>query len=332
MRITLRDIEDPTELWSASYSGNLPMVIKHLKKNPPLEERASARRCTALHAAALMGHHEVVEKLLSYQKGGNEATNVRQAKGPHSSGVIADVNARDVHGFTPLQYAVSRLKAKTVAILIKFNADVSSVDKPDFAPVWIAANTLLDRDPDVAYGDTVFEDLEEVRFDMVRTLLVAGARLEYFQWGGPDTTIWELAIESRGDTRLLKLLLNDGWADPPITPEGNTIAHFVSKLPMSKCRAGADCEKLALLNLEVKNNKGETPLFLAIQRNKVGTVKYILEERGVIFNYDDLKLIHPMMKSHDLSQDMIDVLYWPIQRVFKKLDQAHTDALQRTVA
>ena len=311
MRITLRNIEDPTDLWQASSNGDLKKVNFYLNRHPQFEERASARRCTALHAAALMGHHEIVEKLLNYRKGGDKTTNVREAKGPHSSGVNADVNARDIDGFTPLQYAVSRLKTKTVAILIKFNADVSSVDKPDFAPVWIAANTLLDRDPDVAYGDTVFENLDEVRLDMVRTLLVAGARLEYFQWGGPNTTIWELAIESRKDTRLLQLLLKHGWADPPICANGDTIAHCVAKLPMLKCRDGADCDMLKLLDREqfdAENNNGHTPLFLALQMNKVNTVNFLLNELHVTFRHNDLVSIRLFQQKRGLSAQMTDIM------------------------
>ena len=320
MRITLRNIEDPTDLWQACYNGELNKVCRFLNRHPQFEERASARRCTALHAAALMGHHEIVEKLLNYRKGDDKTTNVREAKGPHSSGVNADVNARDIDGFTPLQYAVSRLNTKTVEILIKFNADVSSVDKPDFAPVWIAASSLLDRDPYVTYCDTVFEDLDHVRLEMVRTLLVAGARLEYFQWGGPNTTIWELAIESSRDTRLLQLLLKHGWADPPICANGDTIAHCVAKLPMKKCRDGADCDMLTLLGreqLDAENDKGHTPLFLAIQMNKVNTVKYMMDERGVILKYDDLMMIMPMIQSHEFHRAMMDVLYLPIQKILK---------------
>ena len=314
MRITLRNIEDSTDsLWRASYAGNLNKVDWCLKRNPQFEERASARRCTALHAAALMGHHEVVEKLLSYQKGTNKSTNVRQANGPHSSGITADVNARDIDGFTPLQYAVSRLMTKTVAILIKFNGDVSSLDKPDFAPVWIAA-TAIYHDPDVDYGDSPGErtvELQDARLAMVKTLLVAGARLEYFQWGGANTTIWELAIESRKDTRLLQLLLKYGWADPPIKPDGDTIAHCVTKLPLWKCIAGADCDMLKLLDREqfdAENNNGETPLFWAIKNNKVRTVKIMLYVIKVTFKYNDLVSISRLDKQHIMSAAMTDVI------------------------
>ncbi|KAJ1464916.1 hypothetical protein T484DRAFT_1757757 [Baffinella frigidus] len=201
--------------------------------------------------------------------------------------------------------------SKTVAILIKFKADVSSLDKPDFAPVWLAATALVDQDPDGAYGDTVFENLQDARLSMIRTLLMAGARLEYFLWGGPNTTIWELAIESRGDTRLLQLLLKNGWADPPITERGNTIAHMVTMLPDSECIAGADCDMLKLLDreqLEAENHDNHTPLFFAIQRNKVKTVAFLLHNIEIQLKYNDIVSIRRFQQQHGLSIAMTDMI------------------------
>jgi ankyrin repeat protein len=306
MRIELRHIggeKDAPELWRAAYYGRLARVEKLLLVGRDPDERGSARLCTPLHAAALMGHHEVVSVLLS------------NTKNP------SNVNARDIHGLTPLQYAACRLMTKAAEVLIKYKADVSAIDNLEFAPVWLAASALIDLDPDISYGapipriigvdadvDQDYDEIDTARLEMVRKLLQAGAQLQYFQWNGPKTMIWELAIESHADTRLLEMLIKHSFDGPPRTPDGGTIAHAVVKLPYMKCRYGEDCDILKLLEpyeINSKNHKGRTPLFFAVQRNKVDTVEYLLQTLHASLPDDD-KIFTELV--NDVTDDMWDIL------------------------
>lgn len=158
MRIVLRgiDADETPSLWIAAYNGSVKRVVVKLGREEDLEATGSSRKCTALHAAALRGHHLVVEALLA---GG------------------ANVHAVDIDGLTALQYACSRLKQKAASALINSGADVTEPTNPDYAPVWLAASALLDwdSDPYVTYGDDhktpTYVQLNEARLKMVNQLI-----------------------------------------------------------------------------------------------------------------------------------------------------------------
>ncbi len=73
---------------------------------------------TALHWAALMGHTETAEALIS--------------KG-------ADVDARNEEEQTPLHWAAMRGHRETVRVLVNAGADVSAMDEKGFTPPFLAA-------------------------------------------------------------------------------------------------------------------------------------------------------------------------------------------------
>ena len=102
------------QLRRASSQGDLAEVSRLLEAVAHPDGRLDGRDFTALHYAALYGHNQIVDILISRQ---------------------ADVNAVSVEGRTPLHMAASGGWHEVVERLVKSGARVDSVDH--------AANTAL---------------------------------------------------------------------------------------------------------------------------------------------------------------------------------------------
>jgi len=131
-----------------------------------------------------------------------------------------------------------------------------------------------------------------MQLQMVQLLLENGADVSSCEWSGHGMMIWELAIESHNDTALLSLLLNAVAVTRksiPVSRSGDTIMHYVAKLNYFLSRDDADIKMLEMLrrhasrthnktlDISTQNHKGNTTLYAACDRDKVATVRYLLD-------------------------------------------------------
>jgi ankyrin repeat protein len=283
MHIVLRDITQAPPLWHAAYTGKLHKVMTLVDHGVNILETSSDKQCTALHVAALMGHHEIVDVLVraTYQLYGN-----------------VDVDVADTDGVTPLQYAVTRLMTRVVDLLIGYGANLSApVKSPRDSIVWIAVKSLTVS----AYANKgeVFArghgNVEGAMIKMVQILLENGADVSVpTDYADDECIVWEYAINGDGSKRsieLFKVLLKTRPDTVPKYPGGRTIMHNIASLPIAACQNGEDIQMLEIL---VRYGfdpckpavRGDTPVEFAEQRNKPATVRYLLSVTP-LESYDD---------------------------------------------
>jgi ankyrin repeat protein len=272
MPIVLRDITKAPLLWQAAYTGKLHEVMHLVDHGANILETSSDKKCTALHVAALMGHHQIVDVLVraTYQRYG-----------------YVDVDVADINGVTPLQYAVNRLMTKVVELLIGYGANISDpVESIKDPIVWIAVKSLtaakFPNKGDVfarGYGNA-----EGAMIKMVQILLDNGAKMPVQKNDHTDCDIWNYAIHGNSSERsieLFKVLLKKQPATVPRYPGGRTIMHEIASLNIALCPTGEDIQMLEIL---VRHGfdpckpavRGDTPVQFAEQRNKSATVQYLL--------------------------------------------------------
>lgn len=83
------------------------MVLFLWQQFPDLARQMTVEKWLALHAAALNGHHRIVERLLNHQYPASMKTAFREASGRWEFTLPFDVNAKDVADQSAL-YAACR--------------------------------------------------------------------------------------------------------------------------------------------------------------------------------------------------------------------------------
>ncbi len=139
------------EIQDAAQVGDLGKVKALLKADPALAVSKDQDGLTPLHWAALQGHKDVAELLLT-----NKADiNARDKLGTtplHAATIAgqkdvaelllanhADVNARDNDRRTPLHYAAANCQTAVAKLLLAAEADVNAKDKNGLTPLHWAA-------------------------------------------------------------------------------------------------------------------------------------------------------------------------------------------------
>jgi ankyrin repeat protein len=288
MHIILRDIDTAPPLWIAAYNGKLHRVHALLEDGADPVEQASSQKCTALHAAALMGHDAIVQLFID-------------------AGVYVDVTDKD--GLTPLQYAVTRLMTDVVHRLIHFGAKLSApLTYPQKSMVLIAIDSLAQAKHSKKPGEMYahgHRDIDGAMLVMVRILLAGGAQLS--PPGSRHCYVWERAIHANGserDIELFRVLIRYRLNELPTYTRGNTIMHEVASLGVAECPKGEDIQMLKLLvrcGLDpfVQNDRREQPVDMAERANKADTVRYLLQGRESereIAREDDIRGPIPYME------------------------------------
>jgi cytohesin len=112
--------EEPANLQihAAADSGDLAKVKAMLRDNPELVFSTNSKSLTPLHVAALKGHKDVAELLLTNNAG---------------------VNAKNYYGRTPLHFAAAAGHKDVVELLLAHGADVNVKDNCDQTPLHMAA-------------------------------------------------------------------------------------------------------------------------------------------------------------------------------------------------
>ncbi len=204
-----------------------------------------------------------------------------------------DVNARDAHGMTPLDYAVEQNDIGSVLALIHAGADVNARSNTGRTALsWAAlhgyieiARALAQAGADLnvkdAQGGTPFTlAFEAGHFEVVQALIKAGADADPSQVrkdvnaqdGSGDTPLVHAA--KRGDIASIRALVQLG-ADPNAPDmSGRTLLAWSSfggglEVVRAMIEAGAD--------VNMKDKQGFTPLILAAQMGHTAAVQALIE-------------------------------------------------------
>ncbi|OQR71714.1 leucine-rich repeat serine/threonine-protein kinase 1-like [Tropilaelaps mercedesae] len=113
-----------------------------LQQFPDLARQTTVERWLALHAAALNGHHRIVERLFNHQYPPSMKTTFRDASGRWEFTMPFDVNAKDVADQSALYAACRQGDQRTVEALLKFKvwahrvvSDLSDTSVLEVSPV-----------------------------------------------------------------------------------------------------------------------------------------------------------------------------------------------------
>ena len=296
--------ENTSELWRAAHDGDYNLVVEEVLRGEDPEATGSTRSCTPLHVAALRGHDLIVRYLLNTERHSFHGRVLREQGRVPARRARQTVDVRDKYNQTPLQYAAAGLMSHVVTLLIQYGAAVSHPGTSVYEPVNLAAKGRF-----YAKGYE-YVDVDATRLEVVRILLVAGAdTCTGFNWHHGIDNVWHKAIEAQNNTNLLKLLLEESTTPIPVARNGNTIMHEVAGLRYMLSEDGIDIKMLEMLvehgeNPFAKNGFDETPLFFAVRRNKVDTVRYLIS-LGIGLDADD-PMLRALYKSS--SPEVWDVI------------------------
>ena len=276
-----KDKKGQTPLLLASYQGHSSTVRILLDSGADIEAQSDRTKDTALAVACSAGRQEVVEILVARN---------------------ANLEHRNLSDYTPLSLAASAGHVTIIRLLLDHGADINSRSgsKLGISPLMLASmnghvqavQTLLDRGSDVnaqietnrntALTLACFQGKHEV----VTLLLDRKANLEHRAKTGL-TPLMEAA--SGGHYEVGRLLL-DHDADvnaPPVPSSKDTAltiaadkghARFVELL----VSRGAD--------IEVKNKKGNSPLWLACHGGHIEVIKIMVDNSVDVNSMDNRKV------------------------------------------
>lgn len=176
----------------------------------------------------------------------------------HSSVREGSINGQDLHGKTPLMYAVERVNVIAVQLLLERNANVNIRDLNRRTALYFAVkkqslicvNILLERGADVNVVTSYNE------------------------------SIVHLAV--RGCLKIVQLLLQHGASTNIMNNVGDIPLHYAVKkslmisMELVKCNAG----------LNSRGQSGATPLHVAAAKGKASIVEYLLREGADMANID----------------------------------------------
>jgi ankyrin repeat protein len=127
----IRDEKQKTLLMRAVEQGRLEIVSILLAKKVSVDQRDEDTK-TVLHIAAYYRNQKIMDALLRY-------INAEMPKDIQSL-----INSKAHGGFTPLHVAVSRDNKSVVRVLLKYKADINSLDANGNTPVFLSCKAHFD--------------------------------------------------------------------------------------------------------------------------------------------------------------------------------------------
>ena len=196
-----------TALMCAAQEG-YPEIIKVLLGAGANTNASTDEGGTALMCAAQEGHSEIAKMLIADK---------------------ADLDATDKHDMTALMSAVKRGHAETVQILLDAGANPDAATDGGYTALMVAAMTPL-RQYAQALGIDLPNSLrDDVRIDLVKSLLAAGANPNAAATSNGMTTLMWAA---NGDPEIIKILIAAGASPDLRNLSGSTAWDFFEDKPV----------------------------------------------------------------------------------------------------
>ncbi|KLT22543.1 ankyrin repeat domain protein [Wolbachia endosymbiont of Armadillidium vulgare str. wVulC] len=278
--------EQDSLLHLAAMIGEVNAVRYLIRKGIDVNVR-NALHHTPLHLAAGIGHAEVVKILI---REGN-----------------AEIEVFDARNQTPMHYAVNNKKLEIVKLLLELGADVNSArvgqNSMKLSPVHIAvSNTNYDerdlcldilkcliKEPNAQVN---LQDYEN------RTPLHYAERLKTIEVLLTREDIDPLVKDDSGKTpfdyakpEIKKILMNNKYG-----PEKNSLLHLAAQ------KGVVDAILKEEIDINILNNKGHSPIYLAAEKGHLHVVKLLLKKGA---NYTPV--LHLAIKSNNL--ELLKVLF-----------------------
>lgn len=248
-------------LHKAALNRDVATITRFLCRGFYVDSR-DQNYCTALHVAAqvnhLDSHNEVMALLVQYR---------------------ADINAQNGDNSTALHIlGCKQGSCPAVRLLLNLgaNVDINNIDGD--VPLDSAIRSgnvgvvqlLVDHRSNVnhknVYGSTPLHEASTISFEgyteIVEILLKNGADVNAQDDSG-NTPLHQLALHPRHEEKLVFLLV---------------------------------CNSQSPLNVNLKNNDGEIPLFFAIQNNQLDIVKLLVERGSDVLTASTITNLHPFTR------------------------------------
>jgi len=289
-----------TPLQMAAEAGNLEMIDFLISKGADPNHR-DARGITPLHEAVINGHVEATKLLLD--KGAD--VDLQTTDGLENS---------DTREASSLHLAVIFGRVEILPVIFEKNVFTARRNKDGYTPVMIAIkenhttmlDTLLSKgasvENDVDYVKPLDLALEKKDYELATKLIEHGANVDHVN--RKDETPLILSIENN-DLKSIKLLLDNG-----ANVEG--VENGEDPLQYALDRLNADAIEL-LLNAGADPNapdkKGRTPLYIAIEEQKIGLARLLVEKGGNAGFVSSTWKLTPVQLAIDLKNlDMLSLL------------------------
>ncbi|KAJ1467635.1 ankyrin repeat-containing domain protein [Baffinella frigidus] len=291
-------------IWKAAYDGDVERM-QQLVSDGAGYLMGPHDLCTVLHVAAWRGHTHVVNMLLADETWA--ASGSRDGYGGGSPVPHPSVNIADRYGLYPLHYAMRGLHVDIAETLIAHGADADSNLCPNFmeisgqspdkenwskAPLLFASCAMRPTETASFQGQNVSTTAAEWghrRLEMMNLLLSHRARVPPVDSDSEVTfNLWENALggspfndDDMLCTGMLKLLI--AYDTHRISYPGDyTAAHMAAGLNYRGEYAQVGTIMLNVLaengyNLDGRDRRGMTPLYIAAQARNLHIVQYLLD-------------------------------------------------------
>ncbi|WP_341810998.1 ankyrin repeat domain-containing protein [Wolbachia endosymbiont (group B) of Chesias legatella] len=280
--------EQDSLLHLAAMIGEVNAVRYLIGKGIDVNVR-NALHHTPLHLAAGIGHAEVVKIL------------IREGK--------AEIEVFDARNQTPMHYAVNNKKLEIVKLLLELGADVNSArmgqNSMKLSPVHIAvSNTNYDerdlcldilkcliKEPNTQVNLQDYENKTPLHYaERLKTIEVLLTREDIDPLVKDDSgkTPFDYA-ENRPEIK--KALMSNKYG-----PEKNSLLHLAAQ------RGVVDAILKEEIDINILNNKGHSPIYLAAEKGHLHVVKLLLKKGA---NYTPV--LHLAIKSNNL--ELLKVLF-----------------------
>ena len=272
-------LEKAVDIHKAVKTGDLEMVKKLIRGNPALISDTESHRLTPLHEAAADGRNAIVRFLLLQG---------------------AEVNAKDRHDETPLDFAARNHHIETMDLLLAHKANVTVHDAAEGGYAKIVAS-MLQNDPELISSKDCYDRTplhcaaSGGHKDLEKLLLSRGADINATDYQGYTPLHW---AAQNGHREAAEVLLSnkadpDSRGDEGVTPldlaaENNhkdlmdlLVAHKASVSVHNAAAGGYITLLRAMLSKNpnlafAKDRGGNTPLHFAAARRHSEVAKLLL--------------------------------------------------------